>query len=68
MAQIEAYIYILNFQVIKMYLYIKSNSKNGPEVAENLEILAKLAKIRVFFNFEGQNGGQKFVRLTWEWF
>ena len=21
-----------------------------------------------FFNFEGQNGGQKYVRLTWEWF
>ena len=25
-------------------------------------------KLGYFFNFEGQNGGQKFVRLTWEWF
>ena len=49
MAQIEAYIYMLDFQVLKMCLFIKNSSKNGPEVTENLEILAKWAKIRVFF-------------------
>ena len=68
MAQIEAYIYILNFQVIKMYLYIKSDSKNWPEVAENLKYWPNWQKLGYFFNFEGQNGGQKFVRLTWECF
>ena len=45
MAQIEAYIYTLDFQVLKMCLF----KKNGPEVTENLEILAKWAKIMVFF-------------------
>ena len=68
MAQIEAYIYMLDFQVLKLCLFIKNISKNGPEVTENLEILSKWAKIRVFFNFEGQNRGQKYVQLTWEWF
>ena len=48
MSQIEAFIFIFDFQVLKMYLYIK-NSKNGPEVTENLEILAKWAKNRVVF-------------------
>ena len=49
MAQIKAYIYMLDFQVLKMCLFIKNSSKNGPEVTENLEILAKWAKTRVFF-------------------
>ena len=49
MSQIEAFIYIFDFQVLKMWLYIKNSSKNGPEVTENLEILAKWAKIRVVF-------------------
>ena len=49
MSQIEAFINIFDFQVLKMWLYIKNSSKNGPEVTENLEILAKWAKIRVVF-------------------
>ena len=49
MAQIEAYIYMLDFQVLKTCLFIKNRSKNGSEVTENLEILAILAKIMVFF-------------------
>ena len=45
MAQIEAYIYMLDFQVQKMCLLIKNSSKNGPEVTENLEILANGQKL-----------------------
>ena len=71
MAQIEAYIYIFDFQVLKMWLYINNSSKNGPEVTENLEILAILPqngqKLGYFFNFEGQYGGKKYVRFSWEW-
>ena len=47
MAQIEAYIYMLDFQVLKSCLFIINSSKNGPEVTENLEILAKWVKMEV---------------------
>ena len=59
MAQIEAYIYKLNFKVLKMCLFIKNSSKNGPEVTENLKILAKWAKIRVFFQLGGSKWRSK---------
>ena len=49
MSQIEAFMNSFDFQVLKMWLYIKNCSKNGPEVTENLEILGKWAKNRVFF-------------------
>ena len=68
MAQIEAYIYILDFQVIKMYLYKKVAPKMGQNWLKTSKYWPNWQKIGYFFNFEGQNGGLKFVQLTWEWF
>ena len=65
MAQIEAYINILNFQVIKMYLY---TPKMGQKWLKTSKYWPNWQKLGSFSNFEGQNGGQKIFRLTWEWF